>query len=141
MGEFIYQESKMLFRAITRGEAIEWPTKCRNCDCDFPDDLKREIYQVILANPIVDLLKVTSQTFMKRNPRTNYCCINNFKPHFPHSIDEIGVPECYRTIRGVVVEEGLTEWYDITWEGDDENEDDELKPQNSEFSFFNIVGE
>lgn len=123
MEEFVYQESKELYEALVRGEEISWPTKCRNCDFEFPSNLKSEIHRTLMNEPLIDLLKLVSGTFKSQCCGHNYCCINNFKPSYkrvfckpPVSYDSNGNKISYYIFtEELVVEEGLTDWYDIDW--------------------------
>lgn len=50
----------------------------------------------------------------------------------------------YRVVNGIVVEEGLMEWYNITWDDDEEREEElEIAQTNKDggFSLFGIIGE
>ena len=145
MEEFIGQENKNLYEALTSSRyEVSWPTECRNCDWEYSDDMKRGVVEGILKNPMVDYLRIVSDTFKTTIPETmkvRYCCINNFRPLIknksgfePPMDEDIRYHTCTETI---VVEEGLYEWYNLTWSIDDtdilkeaETDVSTPKPQN-----------
>jgi len=154
MEEFVYQESKELYMAMVRGEVITWPKTCRNCDFEFPSNLKSEISKSLMDEPLIDLLKLTSTTFRKHCTGHNYCCINNFKPSFKRPFCKQDENISYYVFSETLcIEEGLVDWYDVEWP-DFDQDDDKLAAVNqiesrtayaganissqAEFSLFNI---
>lgn len=145
MEVFIYQESKELHLSISRGDEIEWPTVCRNCNLEYPSELKTSISRSLLQNPMVDLMKLTSATLQREVPKCNYCCINNFRPNivrrklpeFEHH------PGYYLFSESLVIEDGLVDWYDVSWEQDEEQENFVTKARkenpDGEFSLFSMI--
>ena len=116
MEDFVYQESKDLYMAMVRGESISWPKTCRNCDFEFPSNLKSEISKSLMDEPLVDLLKLTSTTFRKHCSGHNYCCINNFKPSFKRPFTKQDENISYYVFSETLcIEEGLVDWYDVEW--------------------------
>jgi hypothetical protein len=136
MEEFIHMETGRLYKAVLEGGSITWPDRCRNCERDFSEYEKTEICQAVLKNPLVDLITVVRNVLFSSTDKTtvNYCCINNLRPCFqkdpkPSEGGVSGNPLIF-------VEEGLTEWYDLTWEEDDDTV--ELLAEKPEFSLFTI---
>jgi hypothetical protein len=137
MEEFIHTETGRLYKALLQGDAIVWPERCRNCEREFSGHCTSEICHTVLKNPSEDLIKIVRDTLFspKKEAGVNYCCINNLRPQIQkkeNSFSERGVSGNSL----VYVEEGLTDWYDLTWEQDD----DRMEPLNEtpEFSFFSI---
>jgi hypothetical protein len=136
MEEFVHRESNTLCAGILEEKNIVWPDSCRNCEHCFSEREKREVSQSLLRNPDLDLLKVVRDTLMKeRSFKVNYCCINNFRPQIPSSQNKEKDIN-FSGVHGIFVEEGLTEWYDLTWEGDDDLEAEE--DEEGGFSLFHI---
>lgn len=143
MEDFIYQESRGLHAALTRGDRITWPTSCRNCDFEFPENLKSEVYRSLTNEPLGDLLSIVSRAFHTCcKGKYSYCCVNNFKPTFKVSFTapegDVKYHICTETI---CIEEGLLEWYDIEW--DDETSISPLitsinRNKDTDFSLFDL---
>jgi hypothetical protein len=136
MEEFVHKETGRLYNAILEGTEVVWPDRCRNCEGEFSDREKSEICQTVLKNPLMDLIAIVRNTLfsVRGDGRVNYCCINNMRPN-------IQKKENYseRGLSGnslVFVEEGLTEWYELSWEEDDDTV--ELMTDKPEFSLFTI---
>jgi hypothetical protein len=145
MEEFVQQEAKDLAFALTRGVDIVWPTSCRNCDFEFSSNLKSVVCKALLKDPLADVLKIVSSSMESSCKGHNYCCINNFKPTYkkPFVPPSSGATSYYVCTENLMVEEGLIDWYDISWDDDEESS---LVPQPSfqatpprEFSLFDIV--
>jgi hypothetical protein len=146
MEEFVHQEAKELCFALSRGVDITWPTACRNCDFEFPSNLKSVVSKALLNEPLTDLLRVVSATMRNTCAGHHYCCINNFKPTFkrpfvPPSSEIASYHVCNEHI---MIEEGLFDWYDVSWDDDEESLELTKKPSAredgaEEFSLFNLV--
>jgi hypothetical protein len=137
MEEFIHKESHSLHVGILDGSDITWPDSCRNCEHCFSEKEKTMVCQTLLRNPELDLLKVVRDVLMgERSSKVNYCCINNLRPQVDHSTPKER-EENFSGVRGVFVEEGLVEWYNLTWEGDEEWIEPE-EVEDKTFSLFHI---
>jgi hypothetical protein len=137
MEEFIHKESAQLTKGLLTESKISWPSCCRNCEHLFSEKEKTDVCQTLLRNPELDFLKVVRDVLMGERVKVNYCCINNFRP----SILSFGVShekeENFSGVDGIFVEEGLVEWYGLTWEDDEEWVDTEPLEDKS-FSLFQI---
>ena len=142
MEEFIQREAKDLELALSKGVEISWPESCRNCDFEFPLNLKSLACKKLLSDPLADTLKIVSSAMRDHCTGYNYCCVNNFKPTYRnHFTPPISRNTSYRICtETIMIEEGLDEWYDVTWD-EDEGVGDEQRDQapQSEFSLFNVV--
>jgi hypothetical protein len=139
MEEFIHQESKDLWQALVKGVEITWPSTCRNCDFEFPSNLKSDVCKTLLNDPLVDMLSVVSSAMrLQACKGHHYCCINNFKPvyrkPFQPPEDERRYYVCTETL---MVEEGLDEWYDLEWDGDEPPV--EASTQGEQLSLFDLI--
>lgn len=136
MEEFIHRESNALCVGILDGSNITWPDICRNCEQEFSGREKTEVCQSLLKNSDLDLLKIVRDVLMKeRSSKVNYCCINNFRPQVSQAVSKEGENN-FSGVHGICVEEGLVEWYNITWEDDEGIESEEV--EDKVFSLFHI---
>lgn len=140
MEEFVNQESKNLCTALTRGTEFTWPVTCRNCDFEFPSNLKSVVCKTLMKDPQTDVLKAVSDAVKSSCRGYNYCCINNFKPSYKQPFD----PPVSDSIRYYVytetlmIEEGLDEWYEVSWD-DEETPISAPAKSPEEFSLFDMV--
>lgn len=147
MEEFLYRETNDMHRAIVEGKSITWPTKCRNCDFVYTPELKDEVYTMIMNNHSDDMLRVISSSFRSVCTGFNYCCINNYKPKIESSSDFVKDPNVNYHVftNSLVIEDGLTDWYDVTWDDEDEsvipevNNDNHNGPVSTELSLFDLL--
>lgn len=129
MEEFVGHETRNIYEALTSGiHSVEWPGHCRNCDWVYSDQMKRDVVKKTLDNTVSDFLRIVSDVFKSTIPddmKVRYCCINNFRPriqrNFPMEEDEdSGRGKRYRVFsETLVIEEGLDEWYGVSWAIDD----------------------
>jgi len=141
MEEFIHRENNILYQAVLEDREITWPGRCRNCDREFTTQETTMICQSAVRDPLQDLLKIVSQSLHTSRHKVEYCCINNLRP----IVQRQPVAEKAGNFSGipdVFVEEGLVEWYDLSWEGDEDNNNDDgdgsVTNQEPLFSFFQI---
>lgn len=129
MEEFVGQENKNIYEALTSGiHSVEWPGNCRNCEWVYSEQMKKEVVKRMLDNPMIEFLRIVSEVFKSSVPedmRIRYCCINNFRPRIerrfiPEEALDFDPGRRYRVFsETLVIEEGLEEWYDVSWSLDD----------------------
>jgi hypothetical protein len=140
MEEFIHRENNILYQAVLEDREITWPKRCRNCDREFTAEETTQVCQSAVKNPLLDLLKVVSETLQTSRPKIEYCCINNLRPVIHRASPSEKIGNC-SGVKDVFVEEGLVEWYGLSWEGDEDNDDTtDHNTGDTEplFSFFQI---
>lgn len=129
MEEFVGQENKNIYEALTSGiHSVEWPGHCRNCEWTYSEQMKKEVVKRMLGNPMIDFLRIVSDVFkssIPENMKIRYCCINNFRPRIerkfiPEEARDFDPGKRYRVFsETLVIEEGLEEWYNVTWSLDE----------------------
>ena len=130
MEEFIGQENKNIYEALTSGiHSVTWPGQCRNCEWTYSEQMKKDVVREMLNNPMTDFLRIVSDVFKSHHSeegrKIRYCCINNFRPLIERGFraerdDEFDETKKYRVFsETLVIEEGLEEWYEVSWSTDD----------------------
>lgn len=115
-------ESLQIYKSLS---SCIWPRECRNCGWGYPIELKREVTTKIQQTcGEVEFLKIVSEKVIGLGC-TRYCCINNYRPTIPESQSKrLFGEERYTVIRqNVVIENGLVDWLDISWDDDDAEDD------------------
>lgn len=143
MEEFLYRESNDIHKAIMSGTEISWPSHCRNCDFKFTQELKTEVYSMLKNNPSLDMLYIVSLCFRTKCSGFNYCCINNYRPSFETDLNLTKKPGVVYHVftKSLVIEDGLDDWHDVTWDGDDDKPETlEIPEENTLFDLIEGLG-
>lgn len=151
MEEFSGQESRQICEALMTGRhSVEWPEECRNCGWSYSEKMKKEVVGEMLGEPAVDYLSVVSRVFkatILEGMQVRYCCINNFRPLIKRKFIAEKDPDYdqgrrYRVFsETLVIEEGMSEWLDVSWSIDEteilEEVRQEILPPSNAFKIEN----
>ena len=140
MEEFLYRESNDIHDAIAEGKEMTWPSQCRNCDFKFTQELKAEVYNMLRNNPSSDILYTISTCFRNKCKGYNYCCVNNYRPLINDTDEMTRTPGVLYHVfsKSLVIDDGLEEWQDVTWDGDEDQPTSSLVAVE-ENSLFDLI--